>query len=78
MRKKKERHPSLSNQLRRIISDWPESRYRIAKETGISESLLSKLMTGERGISLETLDVLGKYLHLELRVKTSKKTEANS
>lgn len=67
---------TISEQLRQIIDNWPVSRYRIAQETGISQSLLSKLITGTRGISLETLDVLGTYLDLELRVRESRKSKS--
>lgn len=58
----------LTDQLRTIIAECGESRYSIAKATGISESRLSKLMSGQTGLTLKALDVLGEYLGLRLTV----------
>ena len=43
-----------------------KSRYRIAQESGIAESGLSRLMSGERGLSIDTLERLADYLGSEL------------
>ena len=56
----------MSDQLRQAIDDSGQSRYWIAKETGIDESALSKFYNGLRGITSATLDKLGEYLGLEI------------
>ena len=42
------------------------TRYRIAKDTGISQTQLSRLMSGERGLSIDTLERLADYLELKI------------
>lgn len=79
MRMQSKRAVRLSDQLRQIIESWPESRYRIAADTGITESMLSRFMSGSRGLSMESLDTLGEYLGLEIRIcpTTSKRQKGN-
>lgn len=52
--------------MRKAIADSGESRYAIAKATGIDESALSKFYNGHRGITTDTLDRLGEYLGLRI------------
>jgi len=54
----------LTEQLRQAIDDSGLSRYRISKETGISETALSLFYNGQRGISAKALDALGECLQL--------------
>ena len=63
----------LSEQLRKIIRDSEMTQYAICKETGIDKAVLSKFVHGERGMSLESLDALGKCLLLE--VKSNRKED---
>lgn len=63
---KKRKPKTIMEQLRAAIDDAPVSRYRIAKETGIAESQISRFMSGESGISAETIDRIGEYLELDL------------
>ena len=56
----------LSDQIRQAVVDSKVSRYRIWKDTGIDQSVLGKFVSGERGISMETLDVLAEYLGLRI------------
>jgi plasmid maintenance system antidote protein VapI len=63
MAKKKHK---LSDQLRQAIEDAEESRYRIAQDTGLDQAVLSKFVLGQRGVSLDTIDVLGEYLGLSI------------
>lgn len=56
----------ISNQLRDIIEASGESRYEIAKQTGIDQSALSRFMSGERGLSMTALDTLADYLELDI------------
>jgi hypothetical protein len=62
----------FSDQIRRAIGDSGETRYRIAQETGLNEAALGKFFHGERGMSLESLDILAEHLGLEVVVKQRK------
>jgi transcriptional regulator with XRE-family HTH domain len=58
----------LSDQLRAAIDISGSTRYRIAKETGISEAALSKFYLGQRGLSMKALDALADYLQVTVIV----------
>ncbi|MFO1007731.1 MAG: helix-turn-helix transcriptional regulator [Planctomycetaceae bacterium] len=58
----------LTDQLRQAIEDSGLTRYRIMKETGISESTLSKFYLGQRGLSMEALNALGECLQLTIKM----------
>lgn len=62
----KKRPKLLTDQLRQAIDDSGLTRYRIAKETGISEPTLSKFYLGQRGLSMEALNALGEFLQLTI------------
>ena len=62
----KKRTNQLSDQLRQAIDDSGVTRYRIAKETGISESALAQFYNGHRGLSMEALNALGEFLQLKI------------
>lgn len=67
----------LSDQLRRAIEESELTRYAIHKATGVDQSVLSKFVRGERGLSMDTMDLLGKCLGLQLvaeRKSTGKRT----
>jgi len=58
----------LTDQLRQAIDDSGLTRYRIAKETGISESALAQFYNGHRGLSMEALNALGEFLQLTIHL----------
>jgi predicted transcriptional regulator len=60
--------PTLSEQIRQLIDECGVSRYRIAKDTGVSEPALSHFMTGKTGLSMRALDELGTYLGLVVTI----------
>jgi transcriptional regulator with XRE-family HTH domain len=62
----RKRSRKLSDQLRQAIDQSGLTRYRIAKETGISEAALSKFYLGQRGLSMKALDTLGEFLQLKI------------
>ena len=66
---------SVSGQLRRAIELAPVSRYRISKDLEISEATLSRFMSGERGLTLNVVDVLADYLGLELVLRRQPRKE---
>jgi len=55
--------------LRDLLSKSKISRYRIARDTGIAESMLSRFVSGERGLSVESTEKLADYLGHEIIVR---------
>jgi hypothetical protein len=62
----KKRSDLISDQLRQVIDDSGLTRYRISKETGISETALALFYNGHRGLSMKALNALGKCLELKI------------
>lgn len=60
---------SVLDTMRTEVDMCGKSRYRISKDTGISQSLLCRLMNGERGLSIENLELLAEYLELDIVIK---------
>ena len=59
-----------------ILKAWKKSgqtAYRVSQETGISPAALSRFKNGERGLSMETLDILLKYFGLRVIATPRKK-----
>jgi len=56
----------ISDALRRAIQASPKSIYQICKETGISQIVVSRFLSGERDIRLATADRLAKALGIEV------------
>jgi len=65
----------ILDDLRRAIVESDKTRYRIAQETGVDESALCRLMTGERGVRLDALEKIAECLGMEivLRPKRTRK-----
>ena len=64
----------ILEEVRESIERSGQTRYRISKETGISQSQLSRLMTGEQGISIEALQRLLDYLGLEIVIRSKRRS----
>lgn len=45
------------------------TRYRIAKETGISQAALSLFVNGERGMGVDMVERLADFLELEIIIR---------
>jgi transcriptional regulator with XRE-family HTH domain len=60
--------------LRRAIKTSKVSRYRIGKELGIDQSVLSRFMSGEIGLTVANVERIADYLGLEIsfRLKTKR------
>ena len=56
-------------QVRRAIRTSGVSRYAISKATGIAQSQLSRLMHGENGLSIDSLERLLAFLELEIVIR---------
>lgn len=63
----------LLDELRDAIEASGKTRYRIAQESGIAESVLSRLMSGERGLSIDALETLAEYLGLEIVMRPKRR-----
>ena len=63
----------LLDELRNAIEASDKTRYRIAQESGIAESVLSRLMSGERGLSIDALELLADYLGLEVTIQPKRR-----
>ena len=66
---------TLTEQLREAIETAGVSRYRIAKETGVSAAALSKFVLGQRGLSNKAMDAVGEYLGLSIWKKRKSSTK---
>ena len=62
----------LSDQIRLLLDECGQTRYRIAKSTGIDEGSLAKFYNGHRGLSMDALDRLAVYLGMRVTLETSK------
>ena len=64
----KKRSKLVSDQVRQAIDDSGLTRYRISKETGISETALALFYNGQRGLSMKALNALGEFLQLTIHL----------
>ena len=64
---------SVYRQLRRAIRQSDKTRYRLWKETGVSQPQLSQFMKGDKGLSVEAIEALAKALGLELTLRPIRK-----
>jgi ribosome-binding protein aMBF1 (putative translation factor) len=67
------RRDKLTDQIRRAIDESGVSRYRLWKETGIDQAVLSRFMAGKAGMTLKSLDVLADALELQVVAGRSKR-----
>ena len=68
------KYTKLSDQIRAVIESSGVTRYRISKQTGIAESVLSRFMHGRAGLQMDTLDTLGEFLELEIVQRRKKRS----
>ena len=57
---------TITGQLRWYIKHYGISTYQLERETGIHNASMSRFIRGERGLSLENIDILGEYLGLRV------------
>ncbi len=57
---------TLTKQLRWYLKNCGVSTYRLEREIGIHNSALSRFLREERGLSLDNIDILGRYLKLRM------------
>ncbi len=63
----------LLHTMRKAIEASGQTRYRISQETGIAESVLSRFMSGETALTVETVERLAEYLGLEIVVRLKRR-----
>jgi transcriptional regulator with XRE-family HTH domain len=64
---------TVSERIRQAVEMADVSRYRIAQETQIEESALSRFVSRERGLSMEAIDALAEFFGLELVARGKQK-----
>ena len=57
---------TLSEQLRDRIATSRLSPYELARASGVDRSVLSRFLSGQRSLTLETVDKLAEVLKLRL------------
>ncbi len=62
----------ILDEIREAIKVSDKTRYRLSKETSIPQSQLSRLITGEKGLSFEALERLAEALGLEIIIRQKK------
>ncbi|MGA2062458.1 MAG: helix-turn-helix transcriptional regulator [Thermoguttaceae bacterium] len=63
----------MTDTLKAAIEQCGVTRYRIAKDTGITEPSLCRFMQGESSLRLDKADVLAEYFEMELVKKRKAK-----
>ena len=63
---------TLTDTLRTAIEQSGVTQYRIAQDTSILATSLSRFMRGETSLRLDKADVLAEYLGLELTKRNPK------
>ena len=60
------RHAAFRDQLRQAIRDSGQSQLGISRATGVQQAILSKFLSGSRGLSITSIEKLVEHLGLEL------------
>ena len=64
---------TVLDDVRTAIDRSEVSRYAISKATGIDQGQLSKLMGGEAGLSIASLERLAEFLGLEIVIRPNRR-----
>lgn len=65
-KKRAEKQLSFADQIREAVRASGVSQYRIWKETGLDQAMLSRFLSGERWPSEDNLNTLARYLDLKV------------
>ena len=63
----------MLDDIRKAIDASDKTRYRIWQETGLTQAHLSKVMSGERGLSLDAMETLADCLGLEITIRPKRR-----
>jgi len=64
----------LTKAIAAAVKASDQTPYAIAKGAGVARSQLSRLLSGERGMSTETIERLADYLGLQITIEPKAKT----
>ncbi len=64
----------LTKAIAEAVKASDQTPYAIAKGAGVARSQLSRLMSGERGLSTDTIERLAKYLELRITIESKTKS----
>lgn len=59
--------------IRRAVETSGRSRYQLAKESGVSQASLCRLVNGERGMTVDMLERLAPALGLEIIIRPKRR-----
>lgn len=62
----KKKADTIIDQLKTAIENCGETPYRVAKDSGVSQPVLTRFLNGDRDIRMETAALLASYLGLRL------------
>ena len=65
---------TLNETIAEAIRASEETPYAIAKGAGVARSQLSRLLSGERGLSADTIERLADYLGLRITIEPKSKS----
>jgi len=63
----------LIEAIKRAIEASGKTRYKIAQESGVDQSQLSRLFRGKRGLSIDAAEQLAGYLGLEVIIRPKRR-----
>ena len=63
----------MIEQIKKALEADGRTRYRIAKASGITQGQLSRLVSGERGLTVDTLERLADCLGLEIVIRPKRR-----
>lgn len=64
----------LTKAIAEAVKASDQTPYAIAKGAGVARSQLSRLMSGERGLSTDTIERLAEYLELRITIESKTKS----
>lgn len=64
----------LTDAIRAAIKASDQTPYAIAKGAGVARSQLSRLLSGECGMAVDTVEKLADYLGLQITIEPKHKT----
>ena len=65
----------LTDAIRAAVRASDQTPYAIAKGSGIARSQLSRLLSGESGMSVDTIERLADYLGLRITIEPKVRTK---
>lgn len=68
------RMAKLTNEIRAAVKASDQTPYAIAKGAGVARSQLSRLLSGESGMTVDTIERLADYLGLQITIEPKAKT----